>query len=71
VISAERAKALVGEGARIRVRSGGIGCEHVVMAEGRVIAYCPAPSLVIEHADGTRSSWSVDLPVDVLGEVAE
>lgn len=68
-ISHERATELVAQGSRIRVRSGALGCEQIVMAEGKVIAYCPAPSLVIRHADGTRSSWSVDLPIDVLPEV--
>lgn len=69
-ISAEQAHALVAERSRVRVRSGAVGCEHVVMAEGRVLGYCPAPSLLIEHADGSRSQWSVDLPIDVLPEVA-
>ena len=59
----EEAKDLVKRRARIRVHSGAVGSGDVVMAEGRVIAYCPAPSLMIEHPDGSRSSWSVELPI--------
>ncbi len=33
------------------------------MAEGRVVAYCAAPTLTIQHDDGSRSSWSADLPI--------
>jgi hypothetical protein len=63
---------LVRRGARIRVHSGAVGCEGQVMAEGKVIAWCATPSLTIEHEDGTRSSWSTDLPIvefdDALSE---
>lgn len=64
MISSERAHDFVQRGARIRVHSGALGCHNLVMAEGQVIAYCPAPSLSIEHDDGSRSSWSVDLPIE-------
>jgi hypothetical protein len=67
-VSADKARDLVCRGAQIRVHSGAIGCEDIVMAEGKVIAYCPAPSLTIEHADGTRSSWSVGLPITDLSQ---
>ncbi|WP_433731072.1 hypothetical protein ACQP2Y_21745 [Actinoplanes sp. CA-051413] len=59
----EKAHDLVQRGARIRVHSGAIGCEELVMAEGKVIAYCSTPTLTVEHDDGTRTSWSVGLPI--------
>jgi hypothetical protein len=60
----------VNRGAYVRVYSGAIGLEDHVMAEGKTIGYCPAPSLIIEHVDGSRSQWSVDLPIrEVLGTV--
>jgi hypothetical protein len=62
-VSSEAARDLVQRGATVRVHSDAIGCDGMVMAEGKVIAYCPAPSLLIEHADGSVSSWSVDLPI--------
>lgn len=71
MISSEHAFDLVMRRARIRVHSGAIGHEDLVMAEGSVIAYTPAPSLLIEHADGTRSSWLVDLPITELPEVPD
>lgn len=49
--------------ARVRVHSGALGCEDMVMAEGKAIAWCAAPSLTIEHDDGTKSSWSTQLPI--------
>jgi hypothetical protein len=55
VISSQQAHDFVERRARIRVHSG---------AEGTVISYCAAPSLTIEHDDGSRSSWSVDLPIN-------
>jgi hypothetical protein len=63
VLSSEQAREFVGRAAYVRVHAGAIGLEHHVMAEGKVIGYCPAPSLVIEHADGSRSQWSTDLPI--------
>lgn len=59
MIGSERAIDFVQRRARVRVYSGG----DMVMAEGRVFAYSPAPTLHIEHDDGTRSSWSVDLTI--------
>lgn len=57
---------LVGR-ARVRVFSGALGCEHHIMAEGVVVGYCEAPTLLIRHDDGTQSSWSVRLPREVVG----
>ena len=59
----DTARSMVERGATIRVHAGAVGCEDMVMAEGRVIVYCAAPTLTIEHADGTRSSWSTQLPI--------
>jgi hypothetical protein len=71
VISSEHAVDLVMRHALVRVHSGAIGHEAHVMAEGIVIGYLPAPSLLIEHADGTQSHWSVDLPIVELPEVPD
>jgi hypothetical protein len=46
--------------ARLRIHSA-VG--DLVMAEGTVVAWCAAPSFTIEHDDGTRSTWSADLPI--------
>jgi hypothetical protein len=62
-VNEQQAHDLVDRRATIRVHSGAIGCEDIVMAEGRVVAYSAAPTLTIEHADGTRSSWQVTLPI--------
>lgn len=62
-ITQEQAADWVRRRAHIRVHSGAFGCESQVMAEGRVIAWCAAPSFTIEHPDGTRSSWSAALPI--------
>lgn len=37
-----------------------------VMAQGSVVAYAKDPTLVIEHLDGTQSSWPVSLPIEEL-----
>lgn len=60
----ERAVALVFEGVRVRIRSGAVGCEAFVMAEGTVIAYAPAPTITIKQDDGSLSSWQITLPID-------
>lgn len=70
-VSQETARDLVTRRARIRVHSRALGCEDLVMAEGRVYAYCASPVLYIEHDDGSRSSWSVDLPIDEVEQPAE
>lgn len=62
-VSSEAARDLVQRGATVRVQPDACGCDGTVMAEGKVIGYCAAPSLLIEHPDGTFSSWSVDLPI--------
>lgn len=62
-ISAQHAMDLVARSAHVRVYSTAIGAE-TLMAEGEVIGYCSAPTLLIRHADGTQSSWSVDLRVE-------
>lgn len=62
-VTEQQAADLVRRGARIRVHSGALGCEDIVMAEGKVISWCAAPSFTIEHDDGTRSSWSAALPI--------
>jgi hypothetical protein len=36
------------------------------VAEGKVIAYCPVPTLVIEQPDGTRFHHAIDLPLEVM-----
>jgi hypothetical protein len=64
VIGSERARDFVQRGARIRVHSGALGHHEMAMAEGHVVAYCAAPTLTIQHDDGSRSTWSVDLPIE-------
>jgi hypothetical protein len=66
VISSEQAIDLVERAAHVRVFSGALGHQDLVMAEGEVIAYCPAPTLMLRHADGSTSSWSVDLPINEI-----
>lgn len=61
--SSQRAMDLVTRSAHVRVYSRAIGAESL-MAEGEVIGYCSAPTLLIRHADGSKSSWSVDLRVE-------
>jgi hypothetical protein len=53
---------------RVRVRSGALGCEQQVMTEGKVVAYSASPQILVEADDGTKTWWSVNLPIDVLGE---
>jgi len=62
-IDEKQAADLLRRSARVRVHSGAVGCENVALAEGKVIAWCAAPSLTIVHDDGTRSSWSAELPI--------
>jgi len=62
--SSERAMELLKRSAKVRVYSRAFGAEDVVMAEGEVIGYCAAPTLLIRHADGSKSSWSVDLNIE-------
>ena len=40
---------------------------------GRVIAYCDAPQVIIEDADGDQSHWRADMckVVDIPDDVAE
>ena len=66
-LSAEAAMDLLRRRARVSVHSGALGFEGYIMAEGEVVAYCPAPSLTIRAADGTLSSWSCDLPIQEVG----
>lgn len=35
--------------------------DGTVFGTGRVIAFCAAPTYVIERADGTRFSWRADM----------
>ena len=48
----------------------GPGSVHAV---GRVIAYCDAPQVIIEDADGDQSHWRADMckAVDLCDDVAE
>lgn len=57
---------LVANTARVRVRSGALGQERHVMAEGKVVAYSQHPQICVEADDGTQSWWPVTLPVDVV-----
>ncbi len=54
--------------ARVRVFSA--ADPNLVMAEGTLIGYCGSPSVMREHADGVRSSWSVNLPMETIEEPA-
>ena len=57
---------MVIESTRVRVHSGALGCEHQVMAEGRVVAYSASPQILVQADDGTRSWWPVTLPIEVV-----
>ena len=48
----------------------GPGSVHVV---GRVVAYCDAPQLIIEDANGKQTHWRADMckAVDLPDDVAE
>lgn len=37
---------------------------RVVLAEGEFISFASAPTVMLEHDDGTRSSWQITLPID-------
>lgn len=37
-----------------------------VMAEGEFIAYAAAPTVVLRHRDGTKSSWQTTLPMEEI-----
>jgi hypothetical protein len=50
--------------AHVRVYSNAIGASDMLMAEGEVIAYCAAPTVLIRHADGTQTTWSTDLRIE-------
>lgn len=64
MLSSDRAMDFVKRRALVRVYSTAIGAENHVMAEGHVIAYCPAPTVMLQTADGTRVSMSADLRVE-------
>jgi hypothetical protein len=46
---------LMGKQVRLHTRQGD------TVAEGKIIAYTEAPTIVIEKADGSRISWRADL----------
>lgn len=48
----------VGERAHVVARYAVGGGIH---AEGRIIGYCDAPTVIIEQADGSRVSWRADM----------
>lgn len=41
------------------------------LAEGVVVGYAAAPTILVRSADGSQSDWQVTLPIDVLEERAE
>lgn len=61
---------LVRQRARVRIFSGTPGHRDHAMAEGEVIGYVEAPTLLIRHDDGTQSSWPVTLPREVVRTLA-
>lgn len=43
------------------------GCDPtVVMAEGELIAYAVAPTVVLRHRDGSKTSWQTTLPMEEI-----
>src|SRR5688572_24317650 len=52
---------LVQRGATVRIFSAG-DQNHHILAEGRIIGFQDRPKLILQHPDGSQSSWSVDLP---------
>lgn len=61
--NAEKLKDLVGRDVRVRVHSA--ASPITLMGEGRVVAYCEAPSFLVEDAAGNKSWHSSELPVQV------
>ncbi len=58
---------LVNRRAEIRVRPAHSTSPHdQPLAQGRVIAYYLGPTYIIVDAKGARSTWSADLPIDVV-----
>ena len=57
---------LLNRGAYVRVYSRAIGCEDLVMAEGRVVWYSQAPTLGIEGPDGRQGAWSTCLRIEEI-----
>jgi hypothetical protein len=64
-VTGDDAMSLVGSPTIVRVRS---AANHAVMAEGTVVAYSQSPQILVIAADGSRSWWPINLPIDVLEE---
>jgi hypothetical protein len=59
---------LLKRGVRVRVFA---GCDPTaVMAVGDLISYCAAPSITLRHGDGAKTSWSTDLPMEIIEPVS-
>lgn len=56
---------------RKRVRVGAGCAPEVTLAEGVVLAYSGAPTIMVRDEQGRDSHWMVTLPIDVLGEVPD
>ena len=61
-ISTQQAIDFVNRQARVRVHSAAIG-DKSVMAEGVVVAFIPSPCIVLQHEDGSQSTWGITLPI--------
>ena len=64
MLRAEQARDFVERMARVRVYSGAVGGEDVVLAEGNVMSYIDAPSIELLHDDGRLKSWSARLRIE-------
>jgi len=61
---------LVSRRAYVRVYSGALGCENLIMAEGRVMWYQDAPTLGVQDATGRQHAWSTRLRIEEVPEPA-
>jgi hypothetical protein len=67
-LNSTQARDFVARMARVRVYSGAIGYEDVVLAEGNVMSYIDAPSIELMHDDGKLKSWSTSLRVEEVDQ---
>jgi len=44
--------------------------KHRPMAEGVVVGFSPAPSILVRAEDGTQTDWQVTLPIRVVEQFA-
>jgi hypothetical protein len=69
-LTSTQARDFVARMARVRIYSGALGDEDVVLAEGNVMSYIDAPSVELMHDDGKLKSWSTRLRVEEVDPAA-